>query len=78
MNYVNFSLHFPDAAVLREIKRAAKARGISPGMFIRLSAERCLAQNAVFRAESDEKEKEKKKEEEKEKEKRKRPAKRAA
>jgi len=42
MNYVNYSIHLPDPALLERIKAVAKQRNISPGAFIREAAEKAV------------------------------------
>jgi hypothetical protein len=41
-SYVHTSIHFPDAGLLKRIRAVAKAKGIAPGAFIRLAAERAV------------------------------------
>ena len=43
MSYQNYSIHLPDAKLLRRIRAAAKAQGIAPGAFIRMAAEKAVA-----------------------------------
>lgn len=45
MTYVNYSIHLPDPKLLRRIKTAAKELGCSPGAFIRVAAEKAIAEH---------------------------------
>lgn len=42
MSYQNYSIHLPDAKLLKRIRVAAKAQGVAPGAFIRMAAEKAV------------------------------------